>query len=67
LVCSRHHHAAHEGGWHATREHDGQLTWRSPTGQHHTAPVTTWQPPPDPPWPEQPWRAPKPPEEPPPS
>lgn len=53
LLCRRHHHAVHDAGWTLSREVDGQLRWESPTGRHHSAPTSTWQPPPTTPWIEQ--------------
>ena len=37
LLCSTHHHLIHEGRWHTTRNPDGHLTYRSPTGQPPTS------------------------------
>ncbi|HVV29816.1 MAG TPA: HNH endonuclease signature motif containing protein [Mycobacteriales bacterium] len=39
LLCHRHHTAIHDAGWHAHRTRSGDLTWQSPAGQRHTAPV----------------------------
>lgn len=33
LLCSRHHHACHEGGWTITGDPNGELVFTSPTGQ----------------------------------
>jgi hypothetical protein len=51
LLCPRHHHAVHDAAWTIHRDRSGQLTWTSPAGQHHRAPVEAWRPDPDPPWP----------------
>ena len=32
LLCTRHHHDAHEGGWIITGDPEGLLTFTSPTG-----------------------------------
>jgi hypothetical protein len=34
LLCSRHHHMVHEGGWTVARGADGQLTFTSPAGRY---------------------------------
>lgn len=33
LLCPRHHHAVHDGGWSVTLHADATVTWTSPTGQ----------------------------------
>jgi hypothetical protein len=33
LVCSRHHHLVHEGGWTISRDADGSFVFHSPWGQ----------------------------------
>ena len=39
LLCSAHHHIVHEGRWQTTRNPDGHLAYRSPTGTiHQTGP-----------------------------
>lgn len=33
LLCDRHHHAVHDGGWAPGLHGDGTVAWTSPTGQ----------------------------------
>ncbi|HEX7353590.1 MAG TPA: DUF222 domain-containing protein [Mycobacteriales bacterium] len=33
LVCARHHHAVHDGGWSVDLHADGTVRWTSPAGQ----------------------------------
>ncbi len=50
LLCSRHHHTAHEGGWHLTGPADDP-TWTDPGGRRYHRPPATAQ---LPPWPHDP-------------
>jgi hypothetical protein len=38
-VCTRHHNAKHDAGWHVTRQPDGASTWTSPTGHRYRVPL----------------------------
>jgi len=43
-LCSRHHHAVHEGGWHLVLHADRALTITYPDGSvHHCGPPATYQ------------------------
>jgi hypothetical protein len=40
-LCTRHHHAKHEGGWTLTRHTDDSTEWTSPSGHHYVKPPET--------------------------
>ncbi|HEY5334473.1 MAG TPA: DUF222 domain-containing protein [Mycobacteriales bacterium] len=51
LLCDRHHHAVHDGGWTVDLHADGSVVWTSPTGQAIATPAeldTLALPPPEP-------------------
>ena len=51
LLCDRHHHAVHDGGWSPALHGDGTVVWTSPAGQTITTPAeldTLSLPPPEP-------------------
>lgn len=39
MLCDRHHHAVHDGGWTVELRPGGTATWTSPTGQTVTTPA----------------------------
>lgn len=39
LICDRHHHAVHDGGWAVDLHGDGSVVWTSPTGQSVVTPA----------------------------
>ncbi|MGH3743894.1 MAG: DUF222 domain-containing protein, partial [Mycobacteriales bacterium] len=39
LICDRHHHALHDGGWTVDLHADGTTVWTSPTGQSAATPA----------------------------
>jgi hypothetical protein len=41
-LCTRHHHAKHEGGWRVRRLDDGSARWTSPLGRVYTVAITTY-------------------------
>jgi hypothetical protein len=49
VVCERHHHLVHEGGWHLTMTADRRCTWVQPGGEiWHEGPSVNRQPKPAP-------------------